>query len=134
MAEAKGKKEKDEDFLVQCSQRLPSKSEAVEVPAHDAVLALEEEEEEARENFNLVLEQQPLDGIPSTLTTFHDLLNEMEAQELLEHEPNAPSDAEQLDDVNNIAAMAPVTIHEDPVVIPESMSELLSLLGGICEH
>jgi hypothetical protein len=52
-----------------------------------------EEEEEARENFNFVLEQQPLDGIPSTLITFHDLLNEMEAQELLEHEPNAPSDA-----------------------------------------
>jgi hypothetical protein len=58
----------------------------------------------------------------------------MEAQELLEHEPNAPSDAEQLDDVNNIATMIPVTIHEDPVVIPESMSELLNLLGGICEH
>jgi hypothetical protein len=88
MAEAKGKKEKDKDFLVQCSQRLPLESEAAEVPAHDAILALEEEEEEARENFNLVLEQQPLDGIPSTLTTFHDLLNEMEAQELLEHEPN----------------------------------------------
>ncbi len=97
-------------------------------------MALEEEEEEATENFNLVLEQQPLDGIPSTLTTFHDLLNEMEAQELLEHEPNAPSDVEQLDDVNNIAAMALVTIPEDPVVIPEAMSELLSLLGGICEH
>jgi hypothetical protein len=134
MAEAEGKKEKDEDFLVQCSQCLPSELEAAEVPAHDAVLALEEEEEEARENFNLVLEQQPLDGIPSTLTTFHDLLNEMEAQELLEHEPNAPSDAEQLDDVNNIATMAPVTIPEDPVVILEAMSELLSLLGGICEH
>ncbi len=58
----------------------------------------------------------------------------MEAQELLEHEPNAPSDAEQLDDVNNIAAMAPVTIPEDPVVIPGAMSELLNLLGGICEH
>ncbi|CAK9259413.1 unnamed protein product [Sphagnum jensenii] len=122
MAEAEGKKEKDKDFLVQCSQRLPSESEAAEVPAHDAILALEEEEEEARENFNLVLEQQPLDGIPSTLTTFHDLLNEMEAQELLEHEPNAPSDAEQLDDVNNIAAMAPVTIPEDPIVIPEAMN------------
>ncbi len=80
--------------MVQCSQRLPSESEAAEVPAHDAILALEEEEEEVRENFNLVLEQQPLDGILSTLTTFHDLLNEMEAQELLEHEPNAPSDAE----------------------------------------
>jgi hypothetical protein len=94
-------------------------------------LALEEEEEEARENFNLVLEQQPLDGIPSTLTTFHDLLNEMEAQELLEHEPNAPSDAKQLGDVNNIAAMAPVTIPENPIVIPEAMSELLSLLGTV---
>jgi len=57
MAEAKGKKEKDKDCLVQCSQRLPLESEAVEVPAHDAILALEEEEEEARENFNLVLEQ-----------------------------------------------------------------------------
>jgi hypothetical protein len=131
MAEAKGKKEKDKDFLVQCSQRFPSELEAVEVPAHDAILALEEEEEEARENFNLVLEQQPLDGIPSTLTTFHDLLNEMEAQELLEHEPNAPSDAEQLGDVNNIAAMAPVTIPEDPIVIPKAMSELLSLLGTV---
>ncbi len=130
MAEAEGKKEKDEDFLVQCLQRLPSESEAAEVPTHDAVVALEEEEE-ARENFNFVLEQQPLDGIPSTLTTFHDLLNEMEAQELLEHEPNAPSDAEQLDDVNNIAAMDPVTIPEDPVVIPEAMSELLSLLGTV---
>jgi len=63
MAEAKGKKEKDEDFLVQCSQHLPSELEAVEVPAHDVVLVLEEEEEEARENFNLVLQQQPLDGI-----------------------------------------------------------------------
>jgi hypothetical protein len=131
IAEAQGKKEKDEDFLVQCSQRLPSESEAAEVPTHDAVVALEEEEEEARENFNFVLEQQPLDGIPSTLTTFHDLLNEMEAQELLEHEPNAPSDAEQLDDVNNIAAIDPVTIPEDPVVIPEAMSELLSLLGTV---
>jgi hypothetical protein len=124
--------------LVQCSQCLPSESKAAEVPAHDAVLALEEEEEEeeeeVRENFNLVLEQQPLDGIPSTLTTFHDLLNEMEAQELLEHEPNVPNDAEQLDDVNNIATMAPVTIPKDLVVIPEAMSELLSLLGGICEH
>jgi hypothetical protein len=90
-----------------------------------------EEGEEARENSNFVLEQQPLDGIPSTLTTFHDLLNEMEAQELLEHEPNAPSDAEQLDDVNNIAAMDPVTILEDLVVIPEAMSELLSLLGTV---
>jgi hypothetical protein len=129
MVEVEGKKEKDKDFLVQCSQRFPSESEAAEVPAHDAILALEEEEEEARENFNLVLEQQPLDGIPSTLTTFHDLLNEMEAQELLEHEPNAPSDAEQLGDVNNIAAMAPVTIPEDPIMIPEAMSELLSLLG-----
>ncbi len=117
--------------MVQCSQRLPSESEAAEVLAHNAILALEEEEEEARENFNLVLEQQPLDGIPSTLTTFHDLLNEMEAQELLEHEPNAPSDAEQLDDVNNIAAMALVTILEDPIVIPEAMSELLSLLGTV---
>jgi hypothetical protein len=39
-----------------------------------------------------------------------------------------------LDDVNNIAVMAPVTIFEDPIVIPEAMSELLSLLGGICEH
>ncbi|CAK9866538.1 unnamed protein product [Sphagnum jensenii] len=130
MAKAEGKKEKDKDFLVQCSQRLPSESEAAEVPAHDAILALEEEEEKARENFNLVLKQQPLDGIPSTLTTFHDLLNEMEAQELLEHEPNAPSDAEQLDDVNNIAAMAPVTILEDPITIPEAMSELLSLLDN----
>jgi hypothetical protein len=130
MAEAKGKKEKDKDFLVQYSQRFPSESKATEFPAHDAILALEEEEEEeARENFNLVLKQQPLDGIPSTLTTFHDLLNEMEAQELLEHEPNAPSDAEQLGDVNNIAAMAPVTIPEDPIMIPEAMSELLSLLG-----
>jgi len=131
MAEAEGKKEKDKDFLVQYSQRFPSESKATEVPAHDAILALEEEEEEARENFNLVLEQQPLDGIPSTLTTFHDLLNEMEAQELLEHEPNAPSNAEQLDDVNNIAAMAPITIPEDPIVIPEAMSELLSLLGTV---
>jgi hypothetical protein len=131
MAEAEGKKEKEKDFLVQCSQRLPSESKAAEVPAHDAILALEEEEEEARENFNLVLEQQPLDGIPSTLTTFHDLLNEMEARELLEHEPNAPSNAEQLDDVNNIAAMAPVTIPEDPTVIPEAMSELLSLFGTV---
>ncbi|CAN5977022.1 unnamed protein product [Sphagnum jensenii] len=130
MVEAEGKKEKDKDFLVQCSQRLPSESEAAEVPAHDAILALEEEEEEARENFNLVLEQQPIDGIPSTLMTFHDLLNEIEAQELLEHEPNAPSDAEQLDDVNNIATMAPVTIPEDPIVIPEAMSELLSLLDN----
>jgi hypothetical protein len=94
-------------------------------------LALEEEKEEVRENLNLVLKQQPLDGIPSTLTTFHDLLNEMEAQELLEHEPNAPSDAEQLDDVNNIAAMAPVTILEDPIVIPKAMSELLSLLSTV---
>jgi hypothetical protein len=116
--------------LVQCSQRLPSESEATEVPAHDAILALEEEEE-ARENFNLVVEQQPLDGIPSTLTTFHDLLNEMEARELLEHEPNALSDAEQLNDVNNIAAMALVTIPEDPIVIPEAMSELLNLLGTV---
>jgi hypothetical protein len=131
MAEPEGKKQKDEDFLVQCSQRLPSEPEAAEVPTHDAVVALEEEEEEARENFNFVVEQQPLDGIPSTLTTFHDLLSEMEAQELLEHEPNAPSDAEQLDDVNNIAAMDPVTIPEDPVVIPEAMSELLSLLGTV---
>ncbi|CAM6029913.1 unnamed protein product [Sphagnum balticum] len=129
MEEVEGKKEKDKDFLVQCSQSLPSESETAEVPAHDAILALEEEEE-ARETFNLVLEQQPLDGIPSTLTTFHDLLNEMEAQELLEHEPNAPSNAEQLDDVNNIAAMAPVTIPEDPIVIPEAMSELLSLLDN----
>jgi len=88
----------------------------------------------ARQNFNLVLEQQPLDGIPSTLTTFHDLLNEMEAQELLEHEPNVPNDVEQLDDVNNIATMAPVTIPKDLIVIPEAMSELLNLLGGICEH
>jgi len=48
---------------------------------------------------------------------------------LLEHEPNAPSDAEQLDDVNNITAMAHVTIPEDPIVILEAMSELLSLLG-----
>ncbi len=55
----------------------------------------------------------------------------MEAQKLLEHEPNAPSDAEQLDDVNNIAAMAPVTILEDTIVIPEAMSELLSLLGTV---
>jgi hypothetical protein len=55
----------------------------------------------------------------------------MEAQELLEHEPNAPSDAEQLDDVNNIAAMDPVNIPEDPVVIPEAMGELLSLLGTV---
>jgi hypothetical protein len=131
MAEAEGKKEKDKDFLVQCSQRLPSESEAAEVPAHDAILALEEEEEEARENFNLVLEQQPFDGIPSTLTTFHDLLNEMEAHELLEHEPNAPSDSEQLGDVNNIAVMALVTIPEDPIVIPEAISELLSLLGTV---
>jgi len=90
MAEAEGKKEKDKDFLVQCSQRLPSELEAVEVSAHDAILALERE-------FQLGLEQQPLDGILSTLTTFHDLLNEMEAQKLLEHEPNAPSDAEQLE-------------------------------------
>jgi hypothetical protein len=56
MAEAEGKKEKDEDFLVLCSQRLPSESEAAKVLAHDAVLALEEEEEDVRENFNLVLE------------------------------------------------------------------------------
>jgi hypothetical protein len=55
----------------------------------------------------------------------------MEAQELLEHEPNAPSDAEQLDDVNNIAAMVPITIPEDPIVIPEAMSELLNLLGTV---
>jgi hypothetical protein len=34
MAEAEGKKEKDKDFLVQCSQHLPSESEAAEVPAH----------------------------------------------------------------------------------------------------
>ncbi|CAM6078241.1 unnamed protein product [Sphagnum tenellum] len=46
----------------------------------------------------------------------------MEAQDLLEHEPNALSDAEQLDDVNNIAAMARVTIPEDPIVIPEAMN------------
>ncbi len=78
MAKVEGKKEKDENFLVQCSQRLPSESEATEVPTHDAIVALEEGEE-ARENSNFVLEQQPLDGIPSTLTTFHDLLNEMEA-------------------------------------------------------
>jgi hypothetical protein len=59
MAKAEGKKEKDKDFLVQCSQRLPSESKAAEVPAHDAILALEEEEEEeVRENFNLVLEQE----------------------------------------------------------------------------
>jgi hypothetical protein len=56
MAEAEGKKEKDKDFLVQCSQRLPSELEATEVPTHDAILALEEEQEEVRENFNLVLE------------------------------------------------------------------------------
>ncbi len=43
MAEVEGKKEKDEDFLVQCSQRLPSESEAAEVPTHDAVVALEED-------------------------------------------------------------------------------------------
>jgi hypothetical protein len=49
----------------------------------------------------------------------------------LEHEPNAPSDAEQLDDVNNIAAMDPVTIPEDHVAIPEAMSELLGLLGTV---
>jgi len=55
----------------------------------------------------------------------------MEAQKLLEHEPNAPSDAEELDDVNNIAAMAPVTIPEDTIVIPEAMSELLSLLRTV---
>ncbi|CAK9228621.1 unnamed protein product [Sphagnum troendelagicum] len=122
MAEAEGKKEKDKNFLVQCSQCLRSESKVAEVRVHDAILALEEEEEEARENFNLVLEQQPLNGIPSTLTTLHDLLNEMKAQELLEHEPNAPSDAEQLDDVNNIAAMAPVTIPEDPIVIPKAMN------------
>jgi hypothetical protein len=114
--------------LVQCSQRLPSESEAAKVPTHDVVVALEEGEE-ARENSNFVLKQQPLNGIPFTLTTFHDLLNEMEAEELLEHEPNAPSDAEQLDDVNNIATMDPVTIPEDPIVIPEAMSELLNLLG-----
>ncbi len=48
---------------------------------------------------------------------------------MLEHEPNAPSDAEQLDDVNNITAMAPITIPEDPIVIPKAMSELLNLLG-----
>jgi len=41
---------------------------------------------------------------------------------LLEHEPNASSNAEQLDDVNNIAAMAPATIPEDPIVILEAMS------------
>ncbi len=114
--------------MVQCSQRLPSESEAAKVPTHDVVVALEEGEE-ARENSNFVLKQQPLNGIPFTLTTFHDLLNEMEAEELLEHEPNAPSDAEQLDDVNNIATMDPVTIPEDPIVIPEAMSELLNLLG-----
>ncbi len=50
---------------------------------------------------------------------------------MLEHDPNAPSDAEQLDDVNNIAAMDLVTIPEEPVVIPEAMSELLSLLGTV---
>jgi hypothetical protein len=116
--------------LVQCSQRLPSESEAVEVPTHDAVVALEEGEE-ARENSNFVLEQQPLNGIPSTLTTFHDLLNEMEAEELLEHEPNVPSDAKQLDDVNNIAAMDPVPIPEYPIVIPEAMSELFSFLSTV---
>jgi hypothetical protein len=55
----------------------------------------------------------------------------MEAQELLEHEPNAPSDVEQLDDANNIAAVDPVTIPEDPVVIPEAISELLSLLCNV---
>jgi hypothetical protein len=55
----------------------------------------------------------------------------MEAQELLEHEPNVPNDAEQLEDVNNIAAMDPVTIPADPVVIPEAMSELLSLLSTV---
>jgi hypothetical protein len=33
--------------------------------------------------------------------------------------------------VNNIAAMAPVTIPEDPIVIHEAMSELLSLLGTV---
>ncbi len=78
MAKVEGKKEKDEDFLVQCSQRLPSELEAAEIPTHDAVVALEKGEE-ARENSNFVLEQQPLDEMPSTLTTFHDLLNEMEA-------------------------------------------------------
>jgi len=46
-AKVEGKKEKDKDFLVQCSQRLSSESEAAEVPTHDAILALEEEEEEA---------------------------------------------------------------------------------------
>ena len=50
---------------------------------------------------------------------------------MLEHERNAPSNAEQLDDVNNIAAMALVTIREDPIVILEAMSELLSLLGTV---
>jgi hypothetical protein len=54
----------------------------------------------------------------------------MEAQELLEHEPNAPSDTEQLDDVNNIAAMAPVTIPEDPVVIPEAMRIFRAIYTG----
>jgi hypothetical protein len=49
----------------------------------------------------------------------------------LEHEPNAPSDAEQLDDVNNIAAMDPATIPKDPIVIREAMSELLSFLGTV---
>jgi hypothetical protein len=33
--------------------------------------------------------------------------------------------------VNNIAAMDPVTILEDLVVIPEAMSELLSLLSFV---
>ncbi len=42
MEEVEGKKEKDENFLVQYSQRLPSKSEAAKVPTHDAVVALEE--------------------------------------------------------------------------------------------
>ncbi|CAM6072410.1 unnamed protein product [Sphagnum tenellum] len=54
--------------------------------------------------------------------------------ELLEYEPNAPSDAKQLDDVNNIAAMAPITNPKDP--IPKAMSELLSLLGTVdnCQY
>ncbi len=55
MVEVEGKKEKDEDFLVQCSQRLPSESEAAEIPTHDVVMALEEGEE-ARENSNFILE------------------------------------------------------------------------------
>jgi hypothetical protein len=40
MVEAEGKKEKDEDFLVQCSQRLPLESEATEAEPPTAAKAV----------------------------------------------------------------------------------------------